>query len=89
MKKRIILLILLAMSACFLSIPVSAANTQSDNTGDETSEMYDEQLKASGADKLYSSLPDETKNMLSDMGIGSFDYQSIDSLKICLIRRLK
>ncbi len=81
MKKRIIILILLTLSACFLSIPVNAANTQSSESDGDAAEIFDEQLKASSADKLYSSLPEETKIMLSDMGINALEYESVTSMK--------
>ncbi len=88
MKKRIVLLIFLILSACFISIPVNAANTQDNDTGGDISGIYDEQLKASGADRLYSSLPDETQKILSEMGISTFDYESMDSMKAIGIFRL-
>ncbi len=81
MKKRIILLILFAISVCFISIPVNAANNRENDSSEDVAEIYDEQLKASGADRLYSSLPEETQKMLADMGISTFDYESMDSMK--------
>ena len=81
MKKRIIILIFLTLSVCFISIPVNAAEERKDDSGEDITEIYDEQLIASGADRLYSSLPEETKKMLSDMGINAFDYESTDALR--------
>lgn len=81
MKKRIMFILFPLILSCFFGIPVCALNSQDENTIDDTAGIYDEQLKASGADKLYSSLPEETKEMLSDMGINAFDYESMDSMK--------
>lgn len=74
MKKRIIILIFLVLSAGVISIPVSAAE-------DSTENIYDEQLAVSGADRLYASLPEETQDMLSNMGITSLELNSIESFK--------
>ncbi len=52
---------------------------------DETKEIYDSQLKVSGADKLYSSLPEQTRKMLGDIGMGQLDYESVGSFDSSVI----
>lgn len=48
----------------------------------EVSEIYNEQLEISGADRLFSSLPQKTKEMLSEMGITSLNYDTFQNWNI-------
>ncbi len=47
----------------------------------EERDIYDEQWQASGAKELIDSLPDETKEFLSDLGIEEFELSSISTLQ--------
>jgi len=44
---------------------------------DETQRYYDEQLQASGADRLAQSLPEETRALLRNLGIDTVDFQAL------------
>lgn len=64
LKTFIVVMVLLLM----LVIPVLAAKSSND---------FDEQLKASGADELLRSIPDETRDLLKEMGIDKIDFYKI------------
>ena len=70
MKKTIILIIMLLL-VLLPGVTVCAAEA------DDTEVLYEQQADLSGVSSLYSSLPDETKNLLSDMGISSADYKAL------------
>ncbi|MGN0473913.1 MAG: hypothetical protein ACI4IJ_02375, partial [Acutalibacteraceae bacterium] len=51
-----------------------------------TSEFdYDVQLEASGADKLYDELPDETEEYLKNSGINSVNYNDFTNINAATV----
>ena len=72
-QKRKLLRIILISAAAFmiLSFPVSAAGND---------ELFDEQLRISGAGELYSSLPEETQRYLEKMGIFRIDRETLTGI---------
>ena len=60
--KKLAAIIIILFCALNISLPVTAARDDGDN-------IFDEQLHISGADTLYPSLPSQTREMLSEMGI--------------------
>lgn len=59
-----------------LSVPITVFAAEENNTD----EIYSEQLAISGAGELFSSLPKETQDMLTDMGINSLNYDSVTTV---------
>lgn len=74
--QRFILLafLMLALAGVFCG-SVSAESGQS-----ALDDMYDEQLEASGAESLWNSLPDETREFLNTLGIRDFNAESFTAL---------
>lgn len=60
--KKLAAFVVILMAALLFSLPVNAAQ-------DYGREIFDEQLRESGADALYSSLPEQTRELLSELGI--------------------
>jgi len=65
--KAAVLAALLALLTGFSALAQNGAD------GDNLEQMYYEQLKASGAEKLWESLPPETLDLLDRIGVDSFD----------------
>lgn len=78
MKKRRYLLIILSVAAALVCISVPANAAEYDDSSPE--KILDSQAHISGADQLYSALPQQTRKMLADMGINSLNYDSITKM---------
>ena len=65
--KAAVLAALLALLTGFSALAQNGAD------GDNLEQMYYEQLKASGSEKLWESLPPETLDLLDRIGVDSFD----------------
>lgn len=50
-------------------------------SADEADSLYQEQLEASGADTLFDSLPQQTRDLLSSLGITNLDVESYTALQ--------
>lgn len=74
--KRTVLMIILLLSVFILSlsVPVSAAEEES---GNGITEIYNEQLELSEADRIFDGLPQQTKELLSEIGITSPNYETV------------
>lgn len=88
-KKIISMLIILLSVMLILSFgeTVNALEEDSGNAltaensrENTTSEIFDEQLSLSEADRLFDGIPDETKKILADMGITSFNYDTVTTI---------
>ena len=77
MKKTIITLLIGVLLFLIVPVQVSAASGESENTSD----IYDKQLEKSGADQLYYSLPEETKQILSSINYDSLEPDKLMDLK--------
>ncbi|MDR1466987.1 MAG: stage III sporulation protein AE [Oscillospiraceae bacterium] len=67
---------LLAPTFCFLFFGLNF-NVFADQKEDAISEIYDEQFKTSGADKLREELPPETVESLKEIGLEKIDWQEL------------
>jgi len=80
-KHRKILICLIIL----LFLPVLGVCAEDYITGNSNNgglnQMYEEQLEASGAGKLWDSLPPETLDLLNRIGITSFEPSSFTGLK--------
>ncbi len=81
-KKLILIIMLFPTIILSLNITVYAVDDENEDT---LSEVYDEQLELSGAGELFDSLPEQTKKLLSDMGVASADYEAVTSLNITAV----
>ena len=86
-KKRFLMIILLLMTFILsLNVYVNAVDDEADGTvnsqSPSISEIYDEQLELSGAENIFDGLPEETKKILSEMGITSIDYDTVTNFDI-------
>ena len=79
-KKFICVLIILPIAVLILSINANAVDENPDSKENTISETFDNQLKISGADSLFNSLPQETRKILADMGITSLNYDTITNI---------
>lgn len=71
------ILIIFITAALFFGLP-AAAETGEDTSSEMSAEqLYDEQLKASGAGELDAALPEEYKEIIWDMGVKADDPSSI------------
>ncbi len=65
----------------FLTIPVAASETaETENSGFDE-ELYQEQLEESGAGELMDSLPQETQELLRQLGIEGVDWQPLSAVE--------
>jgi stage III sporulation protein AE len=77
MKRTVCILILLAAVFCFHT----AAHADSTaSSGNDLDSYYSEQFRQSGADQLQDKLPEDTKKILQELGIGDSDWNSIPSI---------
>lgn len=76
MKK---ILFLVSAIILFISFPVFslAEEYETENSVEQYSEIISEQLEASGANELKDHLPDETLDMLSELGINDIDFEAV------------
>jgi stage III sporulation protein AE len=80
MKKTFCLIFVMAAMALF-SHSVTAAASGPSLPGKEAAEqLYEDQLRQSGADDLPDSLSPETKKILDDLGVEGTDWNSITSI---------
>ncbi len=77
MKKVCALIILLLIFIITLSPTTYAAEEKIDT---DNSTLYNNQLELSGADTLYSSLPEQTKEILTELNMSSLSYENINSI---------
>lgn len=66
--KKVLIIITAAAFAVILSFSACAV---------DKGEYFDSQLEASGAEELYSSMNDDTKSSLSELGINGVDFDSL------------
>ena len=65
----------------FLTIPAAASETaETENSGFDE-ELYQEQLEESGAGELMDSLPQETQELLRQLGIEGVDWQPLSAVE--------
>ncbi len=64
-----------------LFVVLSNISVNAAQESDSFEEIYDEQLALSEADKLFDGLPEQTKEIMSKMGITSPDYESVKGFK--------
>lgn len=74
MKKRMFLTVFLLLFF-MLAFPIQAAAAE--ETAVNTSSIYEEQLDASGAQRLKDGLPKETQDLLEELGVTDFDYKKL------------
>lgn len=79
MKKAVCLIFAIAAVTLF-SHSVSAAASKTSFARNAAEQLYEDQLKQSGADDLPDSLSPETKKILSDLGVEGSDWNSITSI---------
>lgn len=79
-KKIPLIIILLVIFILSFNVSVNAVNEKTNNNS--FSEIYDEQIKISGADRLFDALPEQTKQQLKDIKITSPDYETVTNLSI-------
>lgn len=77
---RVVALSCLISTIYFLNMNTVAASEYGDNAQAIQDELIKDQARASGADDLIYSLPDETRELLSQLGIDSADTNGISSL---------
>lgn len=78
MKKTVCLILAAAAAVLLFAHPVFAASNSSFQ--EEASNFYEEQLRQSGAADLPDSLSPETRKILSDLGVGGTNWNSIVSV---------
>ncbi len=76
--KRLFLIIIMFF---VLFVVLSNISVNAAQESDSFEEIYDEQLALSEADKLFDGLPEQTKEIMSKMGITSPDYESVKGFK--------
>jgi len=79
MKKAVCLVFALAAMMLF-SHSVSAATNRSSSLQSAAEQIYQEQLRQSGAKELPDSLSPETKKILTELGVEGTDWNSITSI---------
>ena len=79
MRKVVAMVILLIVFICIFSPTIYAAEEKNNQ---DTSTLYNDQLNLSGADELYSSLPQQTKELLTELNMNSLSYENIGSVNI-------
>ena len=82
MKKKTACFLLLIVSTLFLHMAAFAETVtpSSENASPQYSQYYKEQAEKSGADRLPSKLPDETRKILSELGVDNSDWNTISSI---------
>lgn len=80
MRKARRTLVLLAAMLLWLALPAPAASAEEPTTN-ETNDLYQEQLEASGADELWEQLPQETRAFLKAIGLNGLDTESYTALQ--------
>lgn len=71
----------MVLAFLFLTIPVAASETaETENSGFDE-ELYQEQLEESGAGELMDSLPQETQELLRQLGIEGVDWQPLSAVE--------
>ncbi len=78
--KKLIAFIIVLISALAFSLPVNAQS-------DQIKELFDEQLRASGADGLYYSLPEQTRELLSESGMDKISSESCNADFFGILRK--
>lgn len=92
MMKKTLCLILLAAAAFFFRVNAAAASAPSSSASGGVDQYYEEQAEKSGADRLGETLPEDTRNILRQLGIDGSNWSSIASVtpqnyfqKICSV----
>lgn len=76
-------MIILLLAVLILSLSVTVFAVEEENSsGESVSEIYNEQLELSGADRLFDGLPERTKKLLADMGVTSPNYETITDFNV-------
>ena len=76
-RKKLMMFILVTAAILITAFPVYAEHTENNTYKNEAEQLGDEFLKENEAEALLEELPDDTKEVLSSLGIDNLSYDAV------------